>query len=69
MRREQRHAVCSTLNWPHCSPADSTDLRHTCATLLLARGVSPRAVMDILGHSGISVTMNIYGHVIPAMQE
>lgn len=45
------------------------DLRHTCATLLLARGVSPRIVMDILGHSQIAVTMNIYGHVIPAMQE
>lgn len=27
------------------------DLRHTWATLLLARGVSPRVVMDILGHS------------------
>jgi integrase len=45
------------------------DLRHTCATLLLARGVSPRRVMDILGHSQIAVTMNIYGHVIPAMQQ
>jgi integrase len=44
------------------------DLRHTCATLLLARGVSPRMVMDILGHSQIAVTMNIYGHAVPAMQ-
>jgi integrase len=26
-------------------------------------------VMDILGHSQIAVTMNTYGHVIPAMQE
>lgn len=45
------------------------DLRHTCATLLLSRGVSPRMVMDILGHSQIAVTMNIYGHVVPAMQQ
>lgn len=45
------------------------DLRHTCATLLLARGVSPRVVMDVLGHSQIAVTMNVYGHVIPAMQQ
>jgi integrase len=45
------------------------DLRHTCATLLLSRGVSPRVVMDVLGHSQIAVTMNIYGHVIPAMQQ
>jgi integrase len=45
------------------------DLRHSCATLLLSRGVSPRVVMDILGHSQIAVTMNIYGHVMPAMQQ
>jgi integrase len=45
------------------------DLRHTCATRLLSRGVSPRTVMDILGHSQIAVTMNTYAHVIPAMQQ
>lgn len=45
------------------------DLRHTCATLLLGRGVSPRVVMDILGHSQIAVTMNIYAHVMPTMQD
>lgn len=45
------------------------DLRHTCATLLLAQGVHPRIIMDILGHSQIAVTMNLYAHVIPAMQK
>jgi integrase len=45
------------------------DLRHTCATLLLSPGVSPRMVIDVLGHSQIAVTMNTYGHVIPAMQQ
>jgi integrase len=30
--------------------------------------VHPRIVMEILGHSQISVTMNTYSHVIPAMQ-
>lgn len=40
------------------------DLRHTCATILLAQGVPPRVVMEILGHSTIHVTMNIYGHVV-----
>jgi integrase len=39
------------------------DLRHTCASLLLAQGHSPRVVMEILGHSSLDVTMNIYGHV------
>ena len=45
------------------------DLRHTCATLLLAQGVHPRVVMEILGHSQIGITMNLYSHVIPAMQQ
>lgn len=44
------------------------DLRHTCASLLLAQGVSPRVVIDTLGHSAIAVTMNTYGHVMPLMQ-
>ena len=37
--------------------------------LLLAQGVHPRLVMEILGHSQIAVTMNTYSHVIPAMQQ
>ena len=45
------------------------DLRHTCATLLLAQGVHPRVVMDILGHSQIGITMNLYAHVLPSMRK
>jgi integrase len=45
------------------------DLRHTCATLLLAQGVHPRVIMEILGHSQIAITMNLYAHVIPAMRK
>jgi integrase len=41
------------------------DLRHSCATLLLAQGVAARTVMEILGHSQISLTMNTYAHVMP----
>jgi integrase len=44
------------------------DLRHSCATLLLVQGVSPRVVMEILGHSQISLTMNTYTHVIPELR-
>jgi len=43
------------------------DLRHSCASLLLAQGVSPRVVMETLGHSRISVTMDTYAHVLPAL--
>ncbi|RZU73493.1 phage integrase family protein [Micromonospora kangleipakensis] len=41
------------------------DLRHTAATLLLAQGVPARVLMELLGHSQIGVTMNIYSHVMP----
>lgn len=44
------------------------DLRHACATLLLAQGVHPRVVMETLGHSQISMTLDTYSHVIPALQ-
>lgn len=43
-------------------------LRHTTASLLLAKGVHPRVVMELLGHSQISLTMNTYSHVIPSLE-
>ncbi len=44
------------------------DLRHSCATLLLVQGVSPRVVMEVLGHSQIALTMNTYTHVLPELR-
>ena len=44
------------------------DLRHTAATLLLAQGIDPRTIMETLGHSQISLTLNTYAHVVPALQ-
>ncbi|MEU6414684.1 site-specific integrase [Microbispora sp. NPDC046933] len=38
------------------------DLRHTCVSLLLDRGVPPHIVREIVGHSDIEVTMTIYAH-------
>lgn len=43
------------------------DLRHTSASLLLAQGVAARVVMEILGHSQISVTLDTYTHVDPEL--
>jgi integrase len=43
------------------------DLRHGAASLLLAHGVHPRVVMELLGHSQISLTLNTYSHVIPQL--
>ncbi|MFI8516802.1 tyrosine-type recombinase/integrase [Streptomyces sp. NPDC085481] len=44
------------------------DARHGTATLLTAAGVPPRVVMEILGHSQIAVTMNVYTHVVQDTQ-
>jgi integrase len=43
------------------------DLRHTCATLLLSRGVHPKLVQELLGHATISITLDTYSHVLPSM--
>jgi integrase len=43
-------------------PVRLHDLRHTCVSLLLSLGVHPRVVMEIVGHSAIEMTMNVYGY-------
>jgi site-specific recombinase XerD len=35
---------------------------------MVAMGVDPRTIMETLGHSQISLTMNTYSHVLPALQ-
>ncbi len=45
------------------------DLRHSAATLLLSLGVHPKVVQELLGHTQISMTMDIYSHVLPSMQQ
>jgi integrase len=45
------------------------DLRHSAATLLLAQGVSPRYITELLGHSQVSFTMQTYAHVLPEVQK
>lgn len=44
------------------------DLRHTWATLALEAGVHPKVVSERLGHANISITLDVYSHVSPAMQ-
>jgi len=44
------------------------DLRHTCATLMLANGEHPKVVQERLGHADIAMTMNLYSHVTGDMQ-
>ena len=44
-------------------------LRHTHATLLLLEEVNPKVVSERLGHATVSITLDTYSHVLPAMQE
>jgi integrase len=50
-------------------PADTRfhDLQHTCATLLLGKGLHPKFVQELLGHANIGITPDTYSHVIPSM--
>ena len=45
------------------------DLRHAHATHMLANGVHPKIASERLGHSKIGITLDLYSHVIPGMQE
>lgn len=44
------------------------DLRHRCATHLLALEVNPKVVSELVGHANIVQTLNTYTHVLPPMQ-
>lgn len=45
------------------------DLRHTCATLLLAAGENPKVTSERLGHASVNMTLGTYSHVLPDMQQ
>lgn len=45
------------------------DLRHTCATLLLSAGENPKVVSERLGHASITLTLDVYSHVLPDRQK
>lgn len=59
--------------WPLLAKAELPrirfhDLRHTAATLMLGRGIHPKIVSEMLGHSKIAITLDLYSHVTPTMQ-
>ena len=45
------------------------DLRHTCATLLLGAGENVKVVSERLGHASAALTLDVYSHVLPDMQQ
>ena len=73
-----RHIEASNLLWRSFRPLRERaglpkklrfhDLRHTAATLLLLQGVNAKVVSEMLGHESVSLTLDVYSHVLPAMQ-
>jgi len=45
------------------------DLRHSAASLLLARGVHVKVVQELLGHQSATMTLDVYSHAIPALAQ
>ena len=45
------------------------DLRHTCATLLLSKGIHPKVLADVLGHASVAITFDEYSHVLHDIKE
>lgn len=70
LEHKRRHEVftriCRRANVPRIRPYD---LRHSCASLLLAAGIHPKVVAERLGHSNVNLTLNTYSHVLPTLQE
>ena len=50
---------------PHFEKFSPHTLRHTFATRALENGIPPKVVQDILGHSSITMTLDLYTHVLP----
>ncbi len=45
------------------------DLRHTCASLMLLAGIHPKIVSEVLGHSSVAFTLDVYSHVVGGLQQ
>jgi integrase len=53
---------------PHKANLRFHDLRHTCASLLIAAGAHAKLVQERLGHASITTTLDLYGHVLPSTE-
>jgi len=49
--------------------ADGVRPRLSTATLLLLQEINVKVISEILGHSSTTITLNLYGHVLPDMQQ
>jgi integrase len=62
----RHHAILKAANIPRLR---FHDLRHSAATLLLAQGVSPKYISQMLGHRQVAFTMQTYAHVMKETQQ
>jgi integrase len=65
LRRRSFEPLLARAGLPHIR---FHDLRHSAATLLLGQNVHPKVVSECLGHSQVSITLDLYSHVTPTMQ-
>lgn len=65
----RRHFRPALLRAEILTPLRLYDLRHSCATLLLAANEHPKVVSERLGHASITLTLDTYSHVLPSMQQ
>lgn len=63
----RQRSLASLLNKAGLPHIRFHDLRHTCATILLSKGVHPKFVQELLGHATIAITLDTYSHVMPGM--
>jgi integrase len=64
--RRTRNALQRTCRrFPDCTPHD---FRHSYGTMLIFAGVNPKAVCAFMGHANITVTFDIYGHILPGSE-
>ena len=63
-----RRSFLPLLEHAHLPRIRFHDLRHTAATLLLGKNIHPKTVSEMLGHSSIAITLDLYSHVTPTMQ-
>jgi integrase len=50
-------------------PVTFHGMRHTCATLLFQAGVPVKVIQERLGHKRVEITLGVYAHVLPSMQQ
>jgi integrase len=68
-RNFRRRSFCPLLDRAGLSRIRFHDLRHSAATLLLGLGIHSKIVSELLGHSQVGITLDLYSHVTATMQQ